>query len=100
MISVLKVCKFVITDSGGLQEESPAFGKPVLVIRNTTERMEAVEAGCAKLIGIDKNDIYRESMTLLNKPEKYEEMSKIKNPFGVGNSSIKILNETLKFLKL
>ena len=100
LISVLKVCKFVITDSGGLQEESPAFGKPVLVIRNSTERMEAVEAGCAKLIGIDKNDIYRESLTLLNEPEKYKEMSKIKNPFGVGNSSIKILNETLKFLKL
>ena len=100
LISVLKSCKFVITDSGGLQEEAPAFGKPVLVIRNSTERVEAIEAGCAKLIGTEKDNILKESMTLINKPEKYNEMSKIKNPFGIGDSSEKIFNETLKFLKL
>tara|TARA_Y100000739_G_scaffold227161_1_gene236087 strand:- start:27 stop:1139 length:1113 start_codon:yes stop_codon:yes gene_type:complete len=100
LISILKSCKFVITDSGGLQEEAPAFGKPVLVVRDTTERVEALEAGCAKLIGTEKDNIYKESMTLLNDPEKYSEMSKTKNPFGDGDSSEKILDETLKFLKV
>ena len=100
LISVLKVCKFVITDSGGLQEESPTFGKPVLVIRNSTERLEAIDAGCAKLIGIDKNNIYRESMELLNNPEKYFKMAKIKNPFGSGDSSKKIFEQTIKFLEI
>ena len=100
LISILKSCKFVITDSGGLQEEAPAFGKPVLVVRDTTERVEALEAGCAKLIGTEKDNIYKESMTLLNDPEKYSEMSKTKNPFGNGDSSEKILDETLKFLKV
>ncbi len=100
LISILKTCKFVITDSGGLQEEAPAFGKPVLVIRNSTERVEAVESGCAKLIGTEKDNIYKEAMNLLNKPEKYSEMSKIKNPFGIGDSSEKIFYETLKFLKI
>tara|TARA_B100000886_G_scaffold169383_1_gene115978 strand:- start:2419 stop:3531 length:1113 start_codon:yes stop_codon:yes gene_type:complete len=99
LISILKVCKFVITDSGGLQEESPTFGKPVLVIRKSTERLEAVEAGCAKLIGIDKNNIIKESMVLLNNPEKYLEMSKVKNPFGKGDSSRKIFEHTLKFFE-
>ena len=100
LISVLKTCRFVITDSGGLQEEAPAFGKPVLVVRNNTERVEAIEAGCAKLIGTETDDIYKEALTLLNKPEKYSEMSKIKNPFGIGDSSEKIFYETLKFLKI
>ena len=100
LISVLKVCKFIITDSGGLQEEAPAFGKPVLVVRNSTERCEAIKAGCAKLIGIDKNNIYEESINLLNNPEKYAKMSSIKNPFGSGDSSERIFDETLKFLNL
>ena len=100
LISVLKVCKFVITDSGGLQEEAPAFGKPVLIIRKSTERLEAVEAGCAKLIGVDKNKILRESMNLLNIPEVYSSMSNIKNPFGIGDSSEKIFDHTMRFLNL
>tara|TARA_B100000575_G_scaffold293619_1_gene305644 strand:+ start:905 stop:2017 length:1113 start_codon:yes stop_codon:yes gene_type:complete len=100
LISVLKVCKFVITDSGGLQEEAPAFGKPVLVIRKSTERLEAVEAGCSKLIGVDKNNIFRESMNLLNIPEVYSSMSNIKNPFGRGDSSEKIFDQTMRFLNL
>ena len=100
LISILKVCKFVITDSGGLQEESPTFGKPVLVIRKSTERLEAVEAGCAKLIGVDQNNIFKESIDLLNNREKYLEMSKIKNPFGQGDSSKKIFMQTLKFLDI
>ena len=100
LISVLKSCKFVITDSGGLQEEAPTFGKPVLVIRNSTERVEGIDAGCAKLIGTQKDNILKESMTLINKPEKYNEMSQIKNPFGNGDSSEKIFEEILKFLKV
>ena len=62
--------------------------------------MEAIDAGCAKLIGIDKNNIYRESMELLNNPEKYSKMSKIKNPFGSGDSSKKIFEQTIKFLEI
>ena len=98
LISVLKLCKFIITDSGGLQEEAPAFGKPVLVVRDTTERLEAIKAGCAKLIGTNKNKIYEESNILLNNPKKYFEMSKVENPFGNGDSSKKILKLTLQFL--
>ena len=64
------------------------------------ERLEAVEAGCAKLIGVDQNNIFKESIDLLNNPEKYLEMSKIKNPFGQGDSSKKIYKQTLKFLNL
>ena len=79
LISVMKACEFIITDSGGLQEEAPAFGKPVLIVRESTERLEAVNAGCSKLVGVDKNNIFKESMTLLNDPEKYSKMSKIKN---------------------
>ncbi len=100
LISVMKSCEFIITDSGGLQEEAPAFGKPVLIIRKNTERLEAVEAGCSKLIGIDKNNIFTESMALLNDPEKYFQMSKVKNPFGTGDSSKKIFEQTIKFLEL
>ena len=64
MVSKLSNCYFVLTDSGGIQEEAPALGKPVLVLRETTERPEAIDAGTAKLIGTNSNDIVKEATTL------------------------------------
>ena len=89
-IDVMNLAKFVITDSGGLQEEAPSLGKPVLIIRETTERPEAIEAGTAKLIGSKRNKIFNESKRLLQDDEYYMSMSKAINPFGDGKSSERI----------
>ncbi len=86
---------FIITDSGGVQEEAPSLGKPVLVMRNTTERPEAVEAGTVKLVGTDKNIIAKEAQKLINDKISYEKMSKAHNPYGDGKAVQKIV----KFLK-
>jgi len=74
----------VLTDSGGIQEEAPGLGKPVLVMRDTTERPEALESGTVKLVGTDKNVIIREVSLLINEPKAYEAMSKANNPYGDG----------------
>ncbi len=89
-VSLLKNCTFMLTDSGGVQEEAPALGKPVLVMRDTTERPEGVEAGTAKLVGTDKAVIVRECFRLLDDPEHYDAMAKAHNPFGDGKSSQRI----------
>lgn len=99
-IGALKGCSFILTDSGGLQEEASAFSKPVLVLRDTTERQEAIESGLAKLVGSNANEILKEASLLIDNPEVFSKMSKAKNPFGDGKASDKILNECLKFLKL
>ena len=85
----------ILTDSGGIQEEAPTLGKPVLVMREPTERPEAVEAGTVKLVGSNQNNIKEEVQKLLNDKSEYQKMSKANNPFGNGNASEKILN-TLK----
>jgi UDP-N-acetylglucosamine 2-epimerase (non-hydrolysing) len=82
----------ILTDSGGIQEEAPSLGKPVLVMRDTTERPEAVEAGTVKLIGSDQDNIIKEVQKLLNDNGEYQKMSKAHNPYGNGNASEKILN--------
>ena len=82
---------FIITDSGGVQEEAPSLGKPVLVMRKTTERPEAVEKGTVKIVGTDKNKIIKEAQNLLINKEEYEKMSKAHNPYGDGNASNKIV---------
>jgi UDP-N-acetylglucosamine 2-epimerase (non-hydrolysing) len=84
--------KLIITDSGGVQEEAPSLGKPVLVIRETTERPEAVNAGTVILVGTDKMKIVRETSDLLNNPLRYKLMSELHNPYGDGNASKKIVN--------
>ena len=84
--------KIIITDSGGIQEEAPSLGKPVLVMRNTTERPEAVEAGTVILVGTDKNLIVSESLSLLNNKEKFDSMSHKHNPYGDGTASKKIVD--------
>lgn len=86
---------FIITDSGGVQEEAPALGKPVLVMRDTTERPEALEAGTVKLVGTDIHKIFDESEKLLTDKNYYEKMSNVKNPYGDG----KAVERIIKFLE-
>ncbi len=80
----------VLTDSGGIQEEAPSLGKPVLVMRDTTERPEGIEAGTLKLVGTDEDTIYGEFTRLLTDPEEYSRMSKASNPYGDGQASRRI----------
>ena len=85
----------ILTDSGGIQEEAPSLGKPVLVMRNTTERPEAIKAGTVKLVGTDKNKIVNEISILIEDKKEYKKMSKAKNPYGDGKASYRII----EFLK-
>lgn len=80
----------ILTDSGGIQEEAPSLGKPVLVMRDTTERPEGIEAGTLKLVGTDENVIYKNFSELLVNKEKYEKMSKANNPYGDGKACKRI----------
>lgn len=91
-IWLLNKSYFILTDSGGIQEEAPSIGKPVLIVRKTTERPEGVEAGAAKVIGTSSASIYSESTQLLENPSIYHSMSKASNPYGDGKSSQKIHN--------
>lgn len=86
----------VMTDSGGLQEEAPSLGKPVLVLRNETERPEAVEAGTVRLAGTDKENIYKQACILLDNEEEYNKMAKAVNPYGDGKASERIVKKLLK----
>jgi len=88
---LLNIAEIMLTDSGGVQEEAPALGKPVLVMRETTERPEGVEAGTAKLVGTDPARIVTEISTLLDDREAYEAMARAHNPFGDGHSSARIV---------
>jgi UDP-N-acetylglucosamine 2-epimerase (non-hydrolysing) len=81
----------VLTDSGGIQEEAPALGKPVLVMRDTTERPEAVDAGTVKLVGTDRDLISRETLKLLSDDALYRQMSRAHNPYGDGQACDRII---------
>lgn len=85
----------VLTDSGGIQEEAPSLGKPVLVLRDTTERPEAIEAGTVKLIGTDKDRVYSETRLLLTNQNEYEYMANACNPYGDGRASRRIVQAIL-----
>lgn len=87
----------VMTDSGGLQEEAPACGVPVLVLRTETERPEAVEAGTVKVVGVDEETIYQEAVTLLTNRRKYDDMARAINPYGDGHASERIVRHLLDF---
>lgn len=80
----------ILTDSGGIQEEAPSLGKPVLVMRDTTERPEGIQAGTLKLVGTDEENIYRNFMLLLDNPDEYTKMSNAANPYGDGFASKRI----------
>lgn len=88
----------VLTDSGGIQEEAPALGKPVLVLRDTTERPEGVEAGTLKLVGTLEENIYIEFKKLLDIKDEYMKMSRATNPYGDGNASVKIVDILEEYL--
>ena len=81
---------FILTDSGGIQEEAPSLGKPVLVMRDTTERPEGLDAGTLRLVGTSEEKIYQEFNNLLTDITLYNKMSNSSNPYGDGNSSSKI----------
>ena len=83
--------KIIITDSGGIHEEAPSLGKPVLVLRETTERPEAVEAGTVVLVGTNVDKIVEEVNQLLNNNDKYKKMSLLHNPYGDGKASKRIV---------
>ena len=83
-VYLMEKSTIVLTDSGGIQEEAPGLGKPVLVMRDTTERPEALEVGTVKLVGTDYNKIVDEVSTLLDDAAAYERMSKAVNPYGDG----------------
>jgi UDP-N-acetylglucosamine 2-epimerase (non-hydrolysing) len=82
----------ILTDSGGIQEEAPSLGKPVLVMRNTTERPEVIETGAAKLVGTSKNLIVNETQKLLDDAEEYNKMSRSLNPYGDGKAACRIVS--------
>ena len=95
MHNLMRRSYLVLTDSGGLQEEVPSLGKPVLVLRNVTERPEGVEAGTLKLAGIDRETIYKLTKELLEDKKLYTQMAQAKNPFGDGEASRRIVEAIL-----
>ena len=91
-IYLMNLSKLIITDSGGVQEEAPSLGKPVLVMRDTTERPEAVDAGTVKLVGTDVQRIVSETSALLDNQSAYDSMAKAHNPYGDGKACVRIVN--------
>ena len=89
-VDLMQRAHLLITDSGGIQEEAPSLGKPVLVLRSTTERPEAVEAGTVKLVGTDAANILAASTRLLDDSHEYEQMARLHNPYGDGRASLRI----------
>ncbi|MBI2251502.1 MAG: UDP-N-acetylglucosamine 2-epimerase (non-hydrolyzing) [Armatimonadetes bacterium] len=100
LIHFMKKSYFIMTDSGGIQEEAPSFGKPVLVLRKTTERPEGVQAGAAKLAGVKSSKIYKIAEQLLKNEREYQKMAKTINPYGDGKAALRIVQAILYFLKI
>jgi UDP-N-acetylglucosamine 2-epimerase (non-hydrolysing) len=96
LVHLMKRATLILTDSGGIQEEAPAFGIPVLVLRETTERPEGVEAGTLKLVGTDTSHIVQEATRLLDDPSEYAKMSKASNPYGDGHAAERIIQALLE----
>jgi UDP-N-acetylglucosamine 2-epimerase len=97
-VALMSAAHFIITDSGGIQEEAPSLKKPVLVVRNVTERPEAVESGAAILVGTDRQRIVAESSRLLEDQEHYSSMIIDESPFGDGHASERIVDLVETFL--
>ena len=93
-----KASYLILSDSGGIQEEAPSLGKPVIVLRDTTERPEGIDAGTLVLAGTDEENVYRITKELLTNDEKYKKMSKAVNPYGDGHASERIVDEIINFL--
>jgi len=100
-VYAMKRCHFILTDSGGVQEEAPSLGKPVLVLRTNTERPEAVEAGAAKLVGVDRGTIVEAASQLLTDASVYQRMAQAgaQNPYGDGNAAQLIVHAVENFFE-
>jgi UDP-N-acetylglucosamine 2-epimerase (non-hydrolysing) len=96
LVHLIKRAHFVVTDSGGLQEEAPAFGKPVLILREVTERPEVVEAGTARIVGTDRDAIVSAATALMDDPGTYDRMARVACPYGDGTASKKITDYFLR----
>ena len=98
LLAILQASYFIMTDSGGIQEESPTYQKPVIILRDVTERPEVVEAGCGILVGTDLDKIFKESTQLMDDHAYYLQHAEVKNPFGDGQAADRILNQIEKDL--
>ncbi len=99
-VALMDRATLILTDSGGIQEEAPSLGKPVLVMRDSTERPEAVACGSARLVGTNSTSIVRNTLELLDNDESYQKMTGIKNPFGDGHSAERIAERCREYLNL
>ena len=95
MHNLMERATLVMTDSGGIQEEAPSLGKPVLVLRRETERPEAVEAGTVRMAGVEAKEIAEKALKLLNDPEEYGKMARAVNPYGDGEACRRIADAIL-----
>jgi len=98
-VDLMRHAHILLTDSGGIQEEGPSLGKPVLVMRDKTERPEAVAAGTARLVGSDEERIVAETSRLLDDPGEYNRMARVHNPYGDGHASERIADVILSFFE-
>jgi UDP-N-acetylglucosamine 2-epimerase (non-hydrolysing) len=98
--SLMKRAHLILTDSGGVQEEAPALGKPVLVLRNETERPEGIEAGNAKLVGTDEDAIFAAASLLLSDEDLYCKIAQSRNPYGDGLAAKRIVAQIRRYLEL
>lgn len=98
-VKLMSKCYMVLTDSGGMQEEAPSLGKPVLVLRETTERPEAVDAGTVKLVGFAEKDVFANCVQLLENSNAYEKMANAVNPYGDGKASSRIADAIAYYFK-
>ena len=98
-VTLAKTCRLILTDSGGVQEEAPSLGKPVLVMRDTTERPEGVEAGTVRLVGAQSEKIVSEATQLLTDETAYEAMASVANPYGDGHAAERIVQQIVRFLQ-
>lgn len=96
-VALMRDCRFIISDSGGVQEEAPSLGKPVLVLRETTERPEAIQSGVAKLIGTDADSVFENAAKLVENQSLYQKMSVASNPFGQGDAADKIAESLFRY---
>ncbi len=97
LIQLIRRSSLVLTDSGGIQEEAPSLGVPVLVMRQTTERPEGVAAGVVRLVGTDRDKIVRETRRLLDDPEAHRQMQRAVNPYGDGHAAERIVRALIRF---